>query len=119
VPFAHEAYLHKLIALRDQLKTGLSAATPEPGSELLPTVAEFAEQIKALKAANTIEGTPQRAGQRSSSAEEPITTRIRRRTESRNALSTRKSDPVEMLRESRLPPPIFDHAPPSPASPAS
>ena len=29
-PFAHDAYLAELTALRDQLKAGLSQATPEP-----------------------------------------------------------------------------------------
>ncbi len=38
-------------------------------------------QIKALKAAHSIEATPQRVRQKHSSAEEPVTARIRRRTE--------------------------------------
>ncbi|MGD9714437.1 MAG: hypothetical protein AB7V46_20605, partial [Thermomicrobiales bacterium] len=42
---------------------------------------ELAEKIKTLKAANTIEATPQRARQKQSTAEEPITARIRRRAE--------------------------------------
>ncbi len=46
-----------------------------------PSVSELAEQIKALKAANSIEATPQRVRQKHSSAEEPVTARIRRRTE--------------------------------------
>jgi len=44
-------------------------------------VSELADRIKALKAANTIEAAPQRARQKHSSAEEPVTARIRRRTE--------------------------------------
>ena len=31
-PFAHDAYLSELTGLRDQLKAGLSQATPEPGT---------------------------------------------------------------------------------------
>ena len=31
-PFAHDAYLAELTGLRDQLKAGLSQATPEPGT---------------------------------------------------------------------------------------
>ena len=52
-------------------------------------MSELAERIKALKAANTIEATPQRDRQKHSSAEEPITARIRRRTGAGSA-----SDPV-------------------------
>src|SRR4051794_33508357 len=69
-----------MTTLRDQLKAGLAGATPEPGAETLG-VSELAEHIKALKAAHTIEATPERVGKRRSSAEEPVTARIRRRTE--------------------------------------
>jgi hypothetical protein len=34
-------------SLRDQLKAGLSGKTPEPGSDLPPSVPELAERIKA------------------------------------------------------------------------
>ncbi len=81
MPFPHEAYLTRLTALRDQLKAGLSGATPEPGSDQPPSVAELAEQVKALRAANAIEAVPQRTRKRRVSAEEPVTARIRRRTE--------------------------------------
>ena len=40
---------------------------------------ELADQIKTLRAAHTIEGTPQRIRQKHSSAEEPVTARILRR----------------------------------------
>jgi N12 class adenine-specific DNA methylase len=80
-PFTLETYLLELTALRDQLKAGLSSAGHEPGKEEGPSVSEVAERIKALKAANSIEATPQRARQKHSSAEEPVTARIRRRTE--------------------------------------
>jgi len=76
-PFPHDAYLSQLAALRDQLKSGLSGAQPQEGE---PTVAELAERIKALKAAHSIEATPQRVRQKRSSAEEPVTARIRRKT---------------------------------------
>ena len=46
-------------------------------------------KIKLLKAANSIEATPQRVRQKHSSAEEPVTARIRRRTEANPA-----SDPA-------------------------
>ncbi len=79
-PFQHDAYLAELTTLRDQLKAGLSGAPQEPGKQEGPSVSELSEQIKALKVANTIEATPQRGWQKHSSAEEPITARIRRRT---------------------------------------
>jgi hypothetical protein len=53
-----------------------------PGDEGKATASELAERIKARKAANTIEATPERLGKRCTSvAEEPVTARIRRRTE--------------------------------------
>ena len=80
-PFLHDAYLSELTSLRDQLKAGLSGTAHEPDNEEGPSVSELAEKIKALKAAHTIEATPQRVRQKHSSAEEPVTARIRRRTE--------------------------------------
>jgi hypothetical protein len=40
-----------------------------------------ATKIKALKAANTIEASPQRAQRKQAAAEEPVTARIRQRQE--------------------------------------
>jgi hypothetical protein len=77
--------LSELTTLRDQLKTGLSGAASEAADESQPKVSELAERIKALKAAHTIEATPQRAGKRRAAAEEPVTARIRKRTEASNA----------------------------------
>jgi N12 class adenine-specific DNA methylase len=86
VPFAHDSYLTTLTALRDVLRAGLSGAAPEQGGEPLPGVSELADRIKALKATHTIEPTPERPGsKRRTSAEEPVTTRIRRRTEATEA----------------------------------
>ncbi len=96
-PFTHDAYLAQLTELRDQLKAGLASPKPagkgglsaqqaEEGSETLP-VAELAERIKALKAAHTIEATPERTAARGISAEEPVTARIRRRAEAGHAES--------------------------------
>lgn len=77
-PFVHDAYLAELTNLRDQLKAGLSASSYESNGESAPSVTELAEKIKALKSANSIEALPQRVRQKHSSAEEPITARIRR-----------------------------------------
>jgi hypothetical protein len=80
-PFSLDAYLSELTALRDQLKAGLSGVAHEPGKEGGPSISELAERIKTLKAAHSIDATPQRVRQKHSSAEEPVTARIRRRTE--------------------------------------
>ena len=80
-PFLHDKYLTELTELRDQLKAGLSGTGHESADEKGPAAIELAERIKALKAANTIESTPQRARQKQAVAEEPVTARIRRRQE--------------------------------------
>jgi len=80
-PFLHDGYLSELTHLRNQLKDGLSGKTPEPDSEQPLSVSDLAERIKALKAGHNIEATPQRVRQKQSTAEEPVTARIRRRTE--------------------------------------
>lgn len=77
-PFLYEAYLSELIGLRDRLKATLSGGTSEPDSEPGPSSSELAEQIKSLKAANTLEAATERVGKRSTSGEMPVTTRIRR-----------------------------------------
>ena len=80
-PFTHDAYLTELTGLRDKLKAKLSAHVgQQPDKEEGPSTSELAEKIKLLKSANSIEATPHRPRQSHSSAEEPITTRIRRRT---------------------------------------
>jgi N12 class adenine-specific DNA methylase len=88
-PFQHDQYLSELTSLRDQLKAGLSATAQAQGDEVRHVVADTADRIKSLKAAHSIEATPQRARQKHSSAEEPVTARIRRRKEAVPA-----SDPV-------------------------
>ncbi|HEV3439755.1 MAG TPA: helicase-related protein [Gemmata sp.] len=88
-PFAHETYLSELTALRDQLKVILSGGNLGSDDEEGLNAFGLADKIKALKSANTIEGTPQRERQKHSSSEEPVTARIRRRTE---AISPSNSD---------------------------
>jgi hypothetical protein len=80
-PFTHERYLSKLSHLRDDLKAGLSGIAPVPGIGTPQAIQEIAEQIKKLKAANTIEPSPIRGANRRFSAEEPVTVRIRRRSQ--------------------------------------
>ncbi len=79
-PFTLDAYLSELTALRDQLKAGLSS-TVHRDDEEGPSLSELADKIKALKSAYNIEAAPERVRQKHSSAEEPITARIRRRAE--------------------------------------
>jgi hypothetical protein len=81
-PFAHETYLAELTALRDQLKAALaSTAAPDPGANPSPSAQELAGRIQALKAAHTVEPSPQRHGGRGAvRAEVPVTARIRRRS---------------------------------------
>jgi hypothetical protein len=74
-----------LTDLRDQLKAGLSATAELQADATRPTASQLAERIKALKSAYTIDATPQRERQKHSTAEEPITARIRRRTEAFSA----------------------------------
>ena len=77
-PFMHDAYLTELTGLRDSLKAGLSAGGREPDEGKAPNTSDISASIKALKAANTVEATPQRLQQKHSTAEEPVTARIRR-----------------------------------------
>jgi hypothetical protein len=82
-PFPHDGYLSELSDLRDQLKGGLSQAVPEPGTT---PVSELAERIKALKGVHTIDAAPERTARRRLAAEEPVTARIRRRSEENPAI---------------------------------
>ena len=83
-----------MTALRDQLKAGLSQATPEPGTT---PVAELAKRIKSLKAAHTIDAAPERIAPRRIAGEVPVTARIRRRSESLPAaLPPADPEPVAM-----------------------
>ncbi|HEY7326608.1 MAG TPA: DEAD/DEAH box helicase family protein [Gemmataceae bacterium] len=82
-PFAHDAYLAELTTLRDALKASLSGIAPDESAGPQLGARELAERIKALKAAQTITATPERVGKRQSSAEEPVTARIRRGTQVR------------------------------------
>ena len=101
-PFPHDAYLGELTDLRDQLKAGLSQATPEPGTSR--PVAELAERIKALKAAHTIDAAPERTAPRRIAAEEPVTARIRRRNAPEPAIEP-PAEPNAGSRRRKLPRP--------------
>ena len=96
-PFANEVYLSELTALREQLKMALSGGNSESDDEEGPSAFGLADKIKALKSANSIEATPQRVRQKHSTAEEPVTARIRRRTEE----NTVAGEAVEQNAESK------------------
>jgi hypothetical protein len=82
--FAHEPYLEELTGLRNQLEAALSG-TKQPGNPILPPVHELAARSKALMAAHTIEPAPERSTiRRAATAEESVTTRIRRRIKARS-----------------------------------
>jgi hypothetical protein len=89
-PFLHDTILSDLTAARDQLKACLSALTREAASESQPGAAELVRRIEELKAAHTEHAMPERAATRQSSAEEPVTSRIRRRMD--RALAPESSD---------------------------
>jgi N12 class adenine-specific DNA methylase len=110
--FPHAAYITELTALRDQLKAGLSQATPEPGTEPVP-VAELAGRITSLKAAHTIDAAPERTARRRVAAEEPVTARIRRRSEAVPAIEP-PADPAASPAEI---PPVESTAPVQPEEP--
>jgi len=77
---AHKAYLSEVNDFRGRLKPALYGGTPEPRAGVMPSH-ELAERFKALRAAHTVEPAPQRIGTRAATtADEPVTTRIRRKT---------------------------------------
>ena len=92
-PFEHEAYLSELATLRDQLKIALSGMAPQADSEPQPTASELAERIKTLKAAHTALAAPERVLKHRQAAEEPVTSRIRRRVPSYPAIEAAATAP--------------------------
>jgi hypothetical protein len=74
-----------LTSLGDQLKAGLSATAQMQDDEAGPSVSVLAGRIKTLKASHSIEATPHHVRLKHSAAEEPVTARVRRRTEANPA----------------------------------
>ncbi len=91
--FPHDAYLDELAELRDRLKSGLSQAVPQPGSEG-PSVAKLAEQIRQLKASHSVEAAPVRTTARRMTGEEPVTSRIRRKRIMPTAVTEQQEAPA-------------------------
>jgi len=92
-PFELDPYLSELTGLRNLLKTALSGSAHDSDHDAPPSVSDLADQIKALKAAHTVEATPQRARQKHSCAEEPVTSRIRRRVVADDVDQSGHADP--------------------------
>ncbi|HMP01729.1 MAG TPA: hypothetical protein PKC45_04425, partial [Gemmatales bacterium] len=84
-PFTHEGYLGELTTLRDALKARLSSRQDDTQPGEGPQAADLASQIKALKAANTVESGATRSERKPVVAEESVTARIRRRQEEAQA----------------------------------
>ena len=59
--FEHDRYASQLADLRDELRMGLSDGASE---EARGKVAELAEKIRELRAANEVEAAPERTGAR-------------------------------------------------------
>ncbi|MDB5310146.1 MAG: helicase [Gemmataceae bacterium] len=78
-PFRHETVMTEMATLRDRLKACLSGTTPEPGTAPQLSASELAEQIQAVKSAHSVEATADRSVRHTTTAEEPVTARIRRR----------------------------------------
>ena len=79
-PFVHERYLVELERIRDSLKDVLSGRHSANDGQVQPPVSDLVEQIKRLKSAHTVDGDQRRTvHERISTAEEPITSRVRRR----------------------------------------
>jgi N12 class adenine-specific DNA methylase len=77
--FAHEDYVRELTELRDALRRRLTGSGATEGAPDEPNTGELASRIKSLMAGNTAESSPALPQRRVISAEEPVTTRIRRR----------------------------------------
>ena len=77
-PFVHAGFVTPLTDSRDRRKLGLSEHPAEGGTP----VAELAQKMEALRAANTVEAAPERVGTlKAARGERPVTTRGRERRE--------------------------------------
>ncbi len=80
-PFLHEAYMTELTDLRDRLRCALSGQSVDGGRGPQAEVGELAEQINALRATQAAVVRAGRVARGRSTAEEPVTARIRRRNQ--------------------------------------
>ncbi len=92
--FAHEAYVSKLTQLRNALKERLTGRTDPTTPTEGPTIAELVTSIKSLTASHTVDTSQPRNERRHTTAEEPVTARIRRKQEA-GAISSDDEFPAE------------------------
>ena len=107
--FQQEAYQNELTALRDQLKDCLSdrgAAVATPGTAARTSL-KIAEQIKLLRATNSVDAAPARPRKKVTAAEESVVTRIRRRND------------MAVAPEGPLPAAVVSNLPEEPTGPPS
>jgi N12 class adenine-specific DNA methylase len=95
--FPHEAYIAQLTRLRDQLRAGLSGKVSGADQPAVPSVPELVEQIKSLKANQTVEATPQRVPDRHTDAEESVVTRIHRQAKLHSAPAAKVDESADPL----------------------
>ena len=95
----------------------MSQATPEAGTEPCPSPSW--PTIKALKAAHTIDAAPERTVSRRIAAEEPVTARIRRRSESATAIELPVEPEPVATAGGRRPAPAAMPAPPEEPTPVA
>jgi N12 class adenine-specific DNA methylase len=79
--FRHDDYLAKLTDLRDRLRTALSGSSSASDAPEQPSISEMAAQIKEMRGQHCMEPSPDRAASRRLTSEEPVTAKIRRRSE--------------------------------------
>jgi hypothetical protein len=94
--------LGELATLRDALKVRLSSRQDETKVGEGPSASELAAQIKAVKAANTIESGPARSERKAVAAEESITARIRRRQEEVQTVETPAPEADEPIAKNEM-----------------
>jgi hypothetical protein len=111
-PFAHTGYLEALTGLRNQLEAALSSTAQQAAEAPLAGTGAIVEQIKALKAAHTLEAVHERPAQRpAATIEESVTSRIRNRSqaqaqpEAEPASLAVPEPPAPLAPAPRLPPP--------------
>jgi hypothetical protein len=87
--FRHAAYQNEPEGLRDQFRLALSEHPPEG----LPPVAELAEKIEALRAANPVESTQERTVRKAARAERQVVARIRERMTQETTPVVKRGEP--------------------------
>lgn len=86
-PSQHETLLSELTSLRDQLRSRLAGTESRTTVDAGPTASEIAIKIKTLIAANSVDAAPQRTNRAQVRLEEPVSTRILRKSLASQCLS--------------------------------